>query len=193
RRWRCDGGIDSIAESGAGSGGGKVRRSLVVAVSDNGVIGVRNALPWRLPSELRRFKRLTMKRPIVMGRRTHESIGRALPGRDNIVVTEGSVIDNPDVHTVNSVEEAMALAERLARSRRASEVMIIGGAQIFEQTRPLADRVYLTRVHKEVEGDTFWTDLDPARWQEVKRRRHKAEDGDETDYTMLVYDRIPAK
>jgi dihydrofolate reductase len=170
-----------------------VRRSLVVAVSDNGVIGVRNALPWRLPSELKRFKQLTMKRPIIMGRRTHESIGRALPGRDNIVVTEGHVIDNPDVHTVNSVEEALALAERLARSRRASEIMIIGGAQIFEQTRPLADRVYLTRVHKEVEGDTYWTDLNPARWQEVKSRRHKAADGDETDYTMLVYDRIPAK
>jgi dihydrofolate reductase len=170
-----------------------VRRSLVVAVSDNGVIGVRNALPWRLPSELERFKRLTMKRPIIMGRRTHESIGRALPGRDNIVVTEGHVIDNPDVHTVNSVEEALALAERLARSRRVSEIMIIGGAQIFEQTRPLSDRVYLTRVHKEVEGDTFWTELDPARWQEVKSRRHKAAQGDETDYTMLVYDRIPAK
>ncbi len=170
-----------------------VRRSLVVAVSDNGVIGVRNALPWRLPSELKRFKALTMKRPIIMGRRTHESIGRALPGRDNIVVTEGQVIDNPDVHTVNSVEEALALAERLARSRRASEIMIIGGAQIFEQTRPLADRVYLTRVHKEVEGDTFWTELDRARWQEVKSRRHKAAEGDEADYTMLVYDRIPAK
>jgi len=170
-----------------------VRRSLVVAVSDNGVIGVRNALPWRLPSELNRFKRLTMKRPIIMGRRTYESIGRALPGRDNIVVTEGQVIDNPDVHTVNSVEEALALAERLARSRRVSEIMIIGGAQIFEQTRPLSDRVYLTRGHKEVEGDTFWTDLDPARWQEVKRRRHKAAEGDEVDYTMLVYDRIPAK
>jgi dihydrofolate reductase len=170
-----------------------VRRSLVVAVSANGVIGVRNALPWRIPSELKRFKRLTMKRPLIMGRRTHESIGRALPGRDNIVVTEGHVIDNPDVHTVNSVEEALSLAERLARSRRVSEIMIIGGAQIFEQTRPLADRVYLTQVHKEVEGDTFWKDLDPARWQEVKSRRHKAEEGDEADYTMYVYDRIPAK
>lgn len=167
-----------------------VRCALVVAVSANGVIGVRNALPWRLPSELRRFKRLTMKRPVIMGRRTHESIGRALPGRDNIVVTEGAVIDNPDVHTVNSVEEALALAERLARSRRVSEIMIIGGAQIFEQTRPLADRIYMTKVHKEVEGDTFWPDLDPARWREVKSRRHKAEAGDEADYTMLVYDRI---
>lgn len=169
------------------------RRALVVAVSANGVIGVRNALPWRLPSELRRFKRLTMKRPLIMGRRTHESIGRALPGRDNIVITEGGVIDNPDVHTVNSVEEALALAERLAKSRRAAEVMIIGGAQIFEQTRPLADRIYLTRVHLEVEGDTFWKDLNPARWQEVKSHRYKAEKGDEADYTMLVYDRIAAK
>jgi dihydrofolate reductase len=169
-----------------------VRRALVVAVSENGVIGVRNALPWRLPSELRRFKQLTLKRPLVMGRRTYESIGRALPERDNIVVTEGTVIDNPDVHTVNSVEEALALAERLARSRRVSEIMIIGGAQIFEQTRPLADRVYLTKVHKEVDGDTFWPDLDPARWREVKSRRHKAEGEDETDYTMLVYDRIRA-
>ncbi len=167
-----------------------VQRALVVAVSANGVIGVRNALPWRLPSELRRFKELTMNRPLIMGRRTHESIGRALPGRDNIVVTEGNVIDNPDVLTANSVEEALALAERLAISRGASEVMIIGGAQIFEQTRPLADRIYLTRVHVEVEGDTFWTDLEPARWQEVESRRCEAEEGDETDYTMLIYDRI---
>ena len=167
-----------------------VRRSLVVAVSDNGVIGVRNALPWRLPSELKRFKQLTMKRPIIMGRRTYESIGRALPGRANIVVTEGQVIDNPDVHTVNSVEEALALAERLARSRRASEIMIIGGAQIFEQTRPLADRVYLTKVHLEVEGDTFWKELNPARWEEVESHLHPAADGDEAEYTMSVYDRI---
>jgi dihydrofolate reductase len=152
-----------------------VRRSLVVAVSENGVIGVRNALPWRLPSELRRFKQLTMKRPLVMGRRTHESIGRALPGATTSWSPRAPSSTIPDVHTVNSVEEALALAERLARSRRASEIMIIGGAQIFEQTRPLADRVYLTKVHKEVEGDTFWPDLDPARWQEVKSRRHKAE------------------
>lgn len=170
-----------------------VRRALVVAVSANGVIGARNALPWRLPSELRRFKRLTMKRPLIMGRKTHESIGRALPGRDNIVITQSGVIDNPDVHTVNSVEEALALAERLATSRRSPEIMIIGGALIFEQTRPLADRVYLTRVHMEVEGDTFWKDLNPARWQEVKSRRYKAEAGDEADYSMLVYDRITAK
>lgn len=167
-----------------------MRRSLVVAVSCNGVIGARNALPWRLPSELRRFKALTMKRPLVMGRRTHESIGRVLPGRDNIVVTHGAAIDNPDVHTANSVEEAVALAERLARSRRVREIMIIGGAQIFEQTLPIADRIYMTKVHKEVEGDTYWPELDPARWREVKRQRYKAGPGDEVDYTMLVYDRV---
>jgi dihydrofolate reductase len=151
-----------------------VRRSLVVAVSDNGVIGVRNALPWRLPSELRRFKRLTMKRPIHHGAPDPRKHRPGAAGARQHRGHRGHVIDNPDVHTVNSVEEALALAERLARSRRASEIMIIGGAQIFEQTRPLADRVYLTRVHKEVEGDTFWPELDPARWQEVKSRRHKA-------------------
>lgn len=163
---------------------------MIVAVSDNGVIGARNALPWRLPSELKRFKKLTMRRPLIMGRRTHESIGRALPGRDNIVVTQGTVIDDPSVHTVNSIEEALALAERLARSRRCNEIMIIGGAQIFDQMRAQADRIYLTQVHKEVEGDTFWPGIEPSRWQEVKRRRYKAEPGDEADYTMIVYDRV---
>lgn len=164
--------------------------SLVVAVSTNGVIGANNTLPWRLPSELKRFKALTMGHPVVMGRKTHEAIGRALPGRDNIVVTTGEVVDDPLVHTVNSVEEALALAARFAATRKMDEIMIIGGAQIYEQVRPKAEKVYLTRVHMEAEGDALFPDLNPQRWQEVSREDVKASAGDTADYTVLVYERI---
>jgi dihydrofolate reductase len=164
--------------------------SLVVAASENGVIGAHNTMPWRLPSELRRFKRLTMGHPVVMGRRTYEDINRPLPGRDTIVVTTGEVIDNPNVHTVNSIEEALALAARFAATRKVDEIMVIGGAQIYEQVRPRADRVYFTRVHMQVEGDTVFPDLNPQRWQETSREEVKATGEDSADYTFSVYDRI---
>lgn len=164
--------------------------SLVVAVSTNGVIGANNALPWRLPSELRRFKALTMGHPVVMGRRTHEAIGRALPGRDNIVVTTGEVVNDPSVHTVNSVEEALALASRFAATRKKDEIMVIGGAQIYEQLRPKSERVYLTRVHMEAEGDAKFPDLNPQRWQETSREDVTATGGDTASYTVCVFQRI---
>jgi dihydrofolate reductase len=164
--------------------------SLVVAVSSTGVIGANNALPWRLPSELKRFKALTMGHPVVMGRKTHEAIGRPLPGRDNIVVTRGEVVDNPLIHTVNSVEEALALAARFAATRKKNEIMIIGGAQIYEQVRAKADRFYLTRVHMQAEGDTLFPELKLQRWQETSREDVKASEGDTADYTVHVYERI---
>jgi dihydrofolate reductase len=160
--------------------------SLVVAASENGVIGAHNAMPWRLPSELKRFK----GHPVVMGRRTYEEINRPLPGRDNIVVTTGEIIDNPNVHTVNSIDEALALAGRFAATRKVNEIMVMGGAQIYEQVRPRADRVYLTRVHMTVEGDAFFPELNPQRWQEVSREEVKATGEDSADYTFSVYERI---
>lgn len=164
--------------------------SLVVAASTNGVIGANNALPWRLPSELRRFKALTLGHPVVMGRKTHEAIGRPLPGRDNIVVTTGGVVNDPAIHTANSVEEALALAARFAATRKKEEIMVIGGAQIYEQVRPKADKVYLTRVHMEAEGDAMFPDLNPQRWREVSREDVRGSNGDTANYTVSVFERI---
>lgn len=170
--------------------GGELQVSLVVAVAQNGVIGAGGKLPWSLPSELKRFKEVTLNHPIIMGRRTYDSIGRALPGRDNIVVTRQAVIDNPEVHTVNSIEEGLALASRLAASRQVNEVMVIGGAEIFEQVRQHADRIYLTTVHAEFEGDTFFSDVDPARWREVERQDYQAGPKDNADYSIAVLERV---
>ncbi len=163
--------------------------ALVVAMAENGVIGRLNELPWRLPSELRHFKRLTMGHPVIMGRKTFESIGRALPGRDNIVLTRGKIMEDPAVLTVNSFEEAVALGERLARKRGVDEIMVIGGGQIFERLRPQAQRIYLTRVHMEAEGDTVFPEPEPEIWEEVSREYHPAEAGDTCDYTLCVYER----
>ncbi len=165
------------------------RIALVVAVSENGVIGRNNALPWRLPSELRRFRQRTMGHPVIMGRRTFESIGRALPGRDNIVVTRGAIAADPAVLTVHSIEEAMSLAARLARKRGVDEIMVIGGAQIFQRFLPLAHRIYLTRVHMQADGDVRFETPSAQDWQERERTHYPAEKGDSCDYSIIVYDR----
>lgn len=166
-----------------------MRISLVVAASRNGVIGARNELPWRLPSDLKRFKKITLRHPVIMGRHTFQSIGKPLSDRDNIVVTRGEIVDNPEVHTVNSVEEALALAERFAKRRRKDEIMVIGGGQVYDQVRPKATRIYLTRVDMDVHGDTFFRDPDPSRWAEVARKEVKAGPGDSADYAFITLDR----
>ncbi len=166
------------------------RLALVVAAAENGVIGKLNSLPWRLPSELKLFRQRTMGHPVIMGRRTFESIGKPLTGRDNIVVTRGEIADHPDVLTANSIEEAVALAERLAAQRGVDEIFVIGGSQIFDALRDEADRIYLTRVHMEAEGDRHFADPQPTRWREVERREYKAQEGDNADYTVITYERI---
>jgi len=168
----------------------QARLALVVAVSENGVIGKANALPWRLPSELKLFRQRTLGHPVIMGRRTFESIGKPLHGRDNIVVTRGEVMEHEDVLTANSIEEALALAQRLAQRRRVDEIFIIGGSQIFEATRKLAQRIYLTRVHADVEGDAHFPDPSPEKWREINRAPHKAQENDSAAYTVITYERV---
>ena len=164
--------------------------SLVVAAAENGVIGKLGKLPWRLPSELRQFRRRTMGHPVIMGRRTYESIGHPLDGRDNIVITRGAVMDDPDVLTANSIEEAVALAERLAERRGVDEIFVIGGSQIFEALRSEADRIYFTRVHMRAEGDKVFPDPEPGMWREIAREEHEAGAEDSADYTIITYERI---
>ncbi len=165
------------------------RLSLVVAMAKNGVIGRNNELPWHLPSELKRFRELTMGHPLVMGRKTFESIGRALPGRDNIVLTRGKIIDDPEVITVNSFEEAVAMAERLARKRGVEEIFVIGGGQIFERLRKAAQRIYLTRVDMEAEGDVTFAEPEEDAWKLVSCEEHEAEEGDSCAYSICLYER----
>jgi dihydrofolate reductase len=137
--------------------------SLVVALARNRVIGAGNRLPWRLPEDLRRFKRLTMGAPVILGRKTHESIGRALPGRRNIVVTR-----RPDARW-EGCEVAGSLEAALALAGDAPEVFVIGGAELYRLALPRADRLYLTLIDADYDGDTFFPDFDPADWRETAR------------------------
>jgi dihydrofolate reductase len=163
--------------------------SLVVAVSENGVIGRDGALPWRLSSDLKLFRKLTMGKPMIMGRRTFQSIGKALDGRDNIVVTRDPTFDAADVSTCESVTEALTLARILATTRGADEIMVIGGVAVFDATLPVADRIYLTRVHASVEGDRYFPPLDDAVWQEVAKEALPQGPRDEFASTLSVYER----
>lgn len=150
--------------------------SFVVARADNGVIGRDNALPWHLPADLRHFKRLTVGKPVVMGRRTFDSIGKPLPGRHNIVMTRDRDWQAEGVTAVGNLAEAVAAAGLDPRSR-AAEVMIIGGAAVYADALPIATRVYLTEVHDAPDGDTILPPFGADRWQEVEREDHPAEDG----------------
>jgi dihydrofolate reductase len=138
------------------------RVSLVVAMAENNVIGKDGGLPWHIPADLMHFKAVTMGKPIVMGRRTYESIGRPLPGRLNIVVTRDPSRRWDGVEVVQSLPAAL---ERAA-AHGADEIMVIGGGDLYRAALPLAQRIYLTRVHEAVEGDTVFPDLDPAEWRE---------------------------
>lgn len=146
--------------------------ALIAAVAANGVIGAGNALPWHLPADLRRFKALTLGHPIVMGRRTFESIGRPLPGRDNIVVSRNPGFSAAGAAVAPTLEAA--IAEAAARDEL---VFVIGGAQIYAQCLARATRIYLTRLDLEVTGDTFFPDLDAHCWEEYAREEHPAQAG----------------
>lgn len=143
--------------------------SLIVAMAANGVIGRGNRLPWKLPADLARFKRLTMGHPIIMGRKTYESLGKPLPGRTNIVVSR-----QPDFHAEGCLV-AHSLEEALARSKGDEEVFVIGGAQLFEQALKVATRMYLTEIHEAFPGDVHFPPLDRSQWHEVSREETPAD------------------
>ncbi len=158
-------------------------RSLVVAMARNRVIGRDNALPWRLPEELAHFKRVTMGHPIVMGRRTWESIGRPLPGRQNIVVTRTPGYAAPGCTVVGSLEEAWQAAGDV------SEVCVIGGTTLFEETLPIAERIHLTEVEAEVAGDTWFPEFDRSQWSEREVARYPADARHAYPFRILQLDR----
>jgi dihydrofolate reductase len=156
---------------------------LVVAVSENDVIGRHNQLPWRLPADLRHFKLLTTGRPILMGRKTYESIGKALPGRTNLVMSRSAGFAPGDCTLVGSLEEARAAAG-------AQPLMVIGGAEIYRLCMPLTDRIHLTLVHTRIEdGDAFFSDWRAVRWHESSRDRFEADEKNPLPYSFITLDR----
>lgn len=144
-----------------------IRVAQVAAVANGGVIGAGGALPWRIADDLKWFKQTTMGKPIIMGRKTFASIGKALPGRDTIVVTRDPDFEAPGVFIVRTIPDVLGLAEACANERGADEFCFIGGGEIYAQTLPLADRIYLTRVDAEIEGDVFFPQIDSAQWSET--------------------------
>ena len=160
-----------------------MRLSIIVAASANNVIGVDGGLPWRLPDDLKMFKKITMGKPMIMGRATYDSIGRALPGRKSIVLTRRKGFEAEGCEVAGSIEEAMAAAGDVG------EVMIIGGGDIYRQFLPLCDRIYLTRVHAELAGDTRFPDLDMAEWTVTDVKEYPAGEGREYGFTMEVLQR----
>lgn len=160
----------------------------VVAVADNGVIGRNGGLPWRLSSDLKYFRRVTMGKPVIMGRKTFASIGKPLDGRDNIVVTRQPDFIAPGIDVVATPEAALDLALAKARARGADEVAVIGGAEIYASLMPRIDRLYLTRVHGTPEGDATLA-LDMGQWREVGRSEMVRTEKDAFDATFLTLDR----
>jgi dihydrofolate reductase len=158
--------------------------ALVVAADEEGGIGRGGGLPWHLPADLKHFRTLTMGKPVIMGRRTWESIGRPLPGRRNIVVSRQPSVQAPGCEVVGS------LAEALQRVDDAAEVCIIGGAEIYRLALPLADIIHLTRVHARVEADTFLPPLDPQEWRLRSREEHAADERHAYPYSFITLDRV---
>lgn len=168
----------------------KPRVAFVVAVSKNGVIGLDGTLPWRLSSDLRLFKTLTMGKPLIMGRKTWESLPkRPLPGRDNIVITRQRGYVAPGATLVTSPQAALSKAEMFARHSHSDEIAVIGGGEVFALLLPSADRIYLTEVDLEVKGDTSFPELDPKEWKEVGREQFPRGEKDDASFVVRTLDR----
>jgi dihydrofolate reductase len=161
--------------------------NLVVAQANNRVIGSKNDLPWYLPADLKRFKEITTGKPVIMGRKTFQSIygrlGKALPNRENIVVSRNAKLAAPGAKVVTSLDKALALHPE-------QEVYVIGGAQIYEEALPAADRIYLTQVHADVEGDAYLPELDPEQWRVTDREWHDADEKHKYAFEWLTLERV---
>ena len=158
--------------------------SIIVAMDKNRVIGKGNDLPWRLSADLKHFKAITMSKPLIMGRKTHESIGRPLPGRENIVLTHAKEFEAEGCTVVHSLEEAFRAAGDV------DEVMIMGGSGIYDQSLARAGRLYLTEVHADVSGDVYFPEVDKGNWLEIEREDHPADEKNDFGYSFVVMERV---
>lgn len=162
---------------------------VIAAVADNGVIGGDNRLLWRLRTDLKRFRALTLGKPVLMGRKTFESIGKPLPGREIIVLTRDPTFRVAGVQTAGSLEEALRLGQETAARLEADAVIVAGGADLYAQTLPLAERLHLTFVHAEPDGDARFPAFDRGAFREVWREDHPAGPDDEHSFTFIDYAR----
>jgi dihydrofolate reductase len=163
-----------------------MRLALIVAMDKNRLIGVNGRIPWHLPDDMKWFREQTIGKPVVMGRKTFESIPdrfRPLTGRHNIVVTRNWLYQAEGVTVVNSVEAALAAAGVM------DEIVVIGGAELYTQLLPQADRLYLTRIDAEFDGDAYFPEIDPAAWHEVYRQEHPADDRHDYAFTWFIWER----
>lgn len=159
--------------------------SIIVAHDRNRVIGKNNQLPWHLPQDLAYFKKVTMGRPVIMGRKTHESIGRLLPGRENIVITRNKNYQADGCMIIHSLNDIRQLEKKFQ-----GEIFIIGGAEIFEKTLHEVDRLYITYIDEEFEGDTFFPEINLNEWKEISREKGIKDEKNPYDYEFIVYERI---
>jgi len=165
--------------------------SLVVAMARNRVIGRDNALPWRLPEDLRHFRALTLGKPVIMGRRTFESIGRPLPGRTNIVISRQPDPRLPEgVLLASSIPDALVLAREVCMRDGAAECMVIGGAEVYRQCLPFADRIHLTLLEQEVAGDTHFPEFASSEWRETAREAGVSAGDERLCFSFLTFDRV---
>lgn len=165
-----------------------VRIAFIVAAAENGIIGRDGQLPWRLPSDLRYFRKLTMGKPVLMGRKTYLSIGKPLDGRDNIVLTRRGDFSAPGIHIAASTDDAIAKAVSCAKARGVDEIQVIGGAEVYRTLLPFADRLYLTRVSASPEGDATFV-FDAHEWTEVAREQMVRTEKDAHDAVFITLDR----
>jgi dihydrofolate reductase len=163
--------------------------ALVAAIADNGVIGRDNRLIWRIRSDLRRFRDLTWGKPMIVGRKTHESIGKPLPGRETIVVTRDRSFTAPGIHVAHNIEEAITLADEIAARLGAAEIAVAGGAEIYRATLPRAQRLYLTLVHAEPEGDVLFPQFDRTEFREMRREDRPRGPDDDHAFTIVDLER----
>ncbi len=163
--------------------------TLLAAVSENGVIGRGNALPWRLKSDMQHFRALTMGKPVIMGRKTYLSIGKPLAGRTTIVVSRDRAFAAPGIVAASSLDAALAAARGDALRRSADSIVVAGGADIYAQALPLASHLVITHVHKRVDGDVRFPAIDRALWREIARDEHAAAGGDEAAFAFVTYER----
>ena len=163
------------------------RLSLLVAMAKNRVIGRDNKLPWHLPADLKHFKFLTMGKTIVMGRKTYESIGKPLPGRVNIIITRQAGYEVPGATVVSSIDDALLMCEKIRSIN--GENFIIGGEELYRQTLKICQRIYITEIQRDFEGDVYFPEVDPNEWEETQRDKHISENDTNLEYHFVVLDR----
>ncbi|MEH7381894.1 dihydrofolate reductase [Bacillus sp. JJ1533] len=160
--------------------------SLLLAMDKNQLIGKDNDLPWRLPADLAYFKRVTMGHPIIMGRKTYDSIGRPLPGRENIIVTRDTSYKAEGCKVIHSIDEIVEMSKETDQ-----ELFVIGGAEIFKEILPYSERLYITEIDEEFEGDTYFPVFDKAKWKVISKEKGIKDEKNPYEYTFLVYEKTP--